>query len=132
MKSRLIFFLHCCCLLSLVASSLASKLIKHTHPEFFAGIFVPGLGLVSVLTLASWVLFGGCPLTKWENHWRLLEGRRMYHGSCMVHYWPKRLGQPNSRYIHCALIVVMAYPLAVRFSDQVISLCLTAARFLLE
>ncbi len=133
MKSRLIFAIHCCCLFSLVASSFASKFIKHTHPEFFAGTFVPGLGLVSLLTLASWMLFGGCPLTWLENHYRLLEGRTTYRGSCMVHYYPTRwLGQPNSRYIHCALIAVMAYPVAVRYSDQIKSLCLSAVRFLLE
>ncbi|MFA5990874.1 MAG: DUF2784 family protein [Candidatus Doudnabacteria bacterium] len=116
MLSRLIFAIHCGCLLSLVASSLASVLIKKTNPTFFNDVFFPGFVMVSILTLVSWPLFGGCPLTKWENRFRKAENKAPYEGSCMVHTLSQLTGRrPNKTLIHVILIGIMAVPVAVRF-----------------
>ena len=116
MKSRLIFLIHCGCLLSLVASSLASGLIKKASSAFFNDVFFPGFVVASILTLVSWKVFGGCPLTKWENHFRKAENKAPYEGSCMVHCLHQLTGRrPNKTLIHVILIGIMAVPVAVRF-----------------
>ena len=116
MKSKAAFFIHFACFFLFVTSSLCSYEIKKQWPDFFGQAFFPGFMAVSVLTLASWPLFGGCPLTNLENRLRVREGKGPYQGSCMVHYFYRWTGRrPNKTFIHVLLVGVMAVPAAVRF-----------------
>lgn len=116
MKSKLFFVIHCACLSIFVASSFASIVIKKADPWFFTDAFFPAFMLISAFTLISWPLFGGCPLTKWENHYRRLEGKETYEGSCMVYCLFRLTGRwPNKMAIHVVLVGIMAIPVVVRF-----------------
>ncbi len=115
-KSTRVFALHCVCLFSLTGCSLASYEIKRLAPEFFAQEFFPIFIAMSILTLISWPLFKGCPLTKWENRLRKLENKTPFEGSWMVHYYHKLTGKHiNTTLFHVLLIGIMLIPVYVRF-----------------
>lgn len=110
--------MHYICLSSFVTSSFASIAIKKHNPAFYAGVFFPGFAAAAILTILSWAVFGECPLSRWENRLRVLEGKAPYKGSCMVYNFNKITGlHINSRLAHGILIGIMLIPVFVFFLE---------------
>jgi len=107
---------HYVCLIVFVASSFSSIAIKQVLPQFYDNVFFPVFLTVTALTLLSWIIFKGCPLSRWENQLRILEGKTPYQGSCMVYNFQKITGRRvSSKLAHAVLVGIMTIPVVVRF-----------------
>ena len=116
MLSRLYLFLHTVFLFGLIGLCLLSPLIKAAYPAEFRQYFlwiIVGMGL---LLKIAWEVFGGCPLTVWENNARRREGRRTYKESCTNHYTEKWFGWRPPEWFSSALpFTALAIPLITGF-----------------
>ncbi len=117
--SHLILTLHYVCLLTVVSTCSSTYWIAKADPIFYRRGMFPVLMLIAALTLLSWPVFGGCPLTKWENKHIAAEGGVPYKGSCMVYRlnsWTGR--QVNPLFIHVLLVTDMiVIPVTVFFLE---------------
>ena len=113
MLSTVVFFVHFFGLIAFMACSLGSVAISLKNPTFFAGQFLPFWGAFSVATLASWPIFGGCPLTKLENYFRAREGKPVYSGQCIGHYLAEYAGiRVKGLTVNLTLVGFMLVPFA--------------------
>lgn len=87
MSARVVLAIHASVFFSFAAASLASPLLIYSYPDVFAGRYVvAGAGILMLLVIGSWPLFGGCPFTMWENKLRMEESGTPYSGPCIDHY----------------------------------------------
>jgi hypothetical protein len=94
MRAKHILILHTTLLAIFIIGSTALSLFVMFYSEVMSGkyLFFTFLALL-VFIVGSWPLFGGCPFTIWENHYRELENPGSgYRGSCMIKYMKEWFG----------------------------------------
>jgi hypothetical protein len=86
--------LHCLVYLAFITATTFGTYYVSTHyPEYFLKRFAPTLLGTSVVMLALWTFFGGCPLTWLENLiLRKHHPSLQYQSSCTNHYAERWFG----------------------------------------
>lgn len=114
MKSKHILIFHTILFFSFVIGSTTSSVIMILYPALLPGRYVfATLVILAVLIVGSWSLFGGCPLTVWENNgYEREKPGSSYRGSCFVRYAKKWLNinfpEKFNGYVPIAFLVLPA------------------------
>ena len=87
MKAWIVLVIHTVIFVLFVSITLIFTYIGIQHPAVFSGygLLIPACFALAVTS--SWKIFGGCPITVWENELREREKRGSgYAGPCIDHY----------------------------------------------
>ncbi len=87
MNSKQVLALHAALFATLLLGSLALSYHIYTYPDTIPlAYLVMGTIVLGVPVAGSFVVYGGCVFTIWENQLRGREGRPKYPDSCVRHY----------------------------------------------
>lgn len=104
--------LHGCFVVVLLACPYGVYAFRHND------VLLLVMAAVMCLTLVSWRIFGGCPLTRWENRLRqTCDPTGCYSGPCVNHYAKRlfRLNLPRWT-VHALVVGSLAASLFIRFA----------------
>jgi|SRR3989344_8596643 len=113
LKARFILAIHTMIFISLVCGSFALPFLIYQYPDIFVGKYVViTMGVLALLVVSSWPLYGGCPFTIWENTFKKEAGQPSYSGPCIDHYAALWFGiHLPPRVSTGMLIVLLALPI---------------------
>lgn len=87
MTSKGVLAIHTTVFALFVIAALSSPLLAIYHPALFSPQNLFALGILALLVIGSWPLFGGCPFTVWEKNLREREAQgSAYTKPCMDYY----------------------------------------------